>query len=76
MCDVIAPEGPLCAGQLYTFTTANCDDAVTVNWSLLLGPNGVADSEIFYSAQQNKTTLISVPVEGVYSFVIESCELA
>lgn len=76
MCDVVAPEGPLCAGQLYEFTTANCAGAFTVNWTVIDAPPGVSEDEIFFGSPQNNTTLIAVPVGGDYSFAVESCSPA
>ena len=73
---VIAPEGILCAGQPQLYGSEGCDDAVTVTWVCTLKPEAVSDDDIFYSAQNSLSTLITVPIEGEYSFAIECCEIA
>lgn len=76
VCEVNAPEGPLCVGQFYELSAVNCGNAQTVNWVLIDGPPGVEEDDIFFTAKQNLTTKISVPFEGDYIFAVEYCEPA
>ena len=76
MINVIAPAGPLCAGQPQLYESEGAEDCIIVQWVCTLKPEAVSEDDIEYSAPNSESTLITVPIEGEYAFALECCELA
>ena len=67
------PDGTLCVGQFYALSSDYIGQG-PVRWVSLTRPEGIQDSDITYLGGGRANALVSVPVEGTYSFALECCE--
>lgn len=74
MVEIIGPDGELCAAVPHTFEATNADACLTIRWVVVGTPAGVSDDDIIFSAPENLTTNITVPINGEYQFAVECCE--
>jgi len=65
-------EVELCA-DLPQQLISSCPGALIVEWVVLNTPPGVNASDVTFDPPGNFETMVTVPLEGTYSFAIECC---
>ena len=64
-----SPAEQLCADRWYEFEQT--DIAITYKWVVISSPSAVNNSDVEFTAIENKITYVRVPIAGTYCFATD-----